>query len=183
MPTISPDRNVPDYDADATLVISAPEQLRAMGDELRSQIIALLRERAWSTQELSQALAIPKGTVGHHLKVLERAGLIRVVRTRKVRALTEKYYGRVAHLFLFETEDPTETRTLGASALRRAAEQVERAPAWTNFALLRARLKPEDSARFERRLERLVNDFRSSDDPEGRTVGLVTALWPIDADA
>ena len=42
---------------------------------------------------------MPKGTVGHHLKVLEKAGLIRVVRTRQVRALTEKYYGRVARLF------------------------------------------------------------------------------------
>ena len=42
---------------------------------------------------------MPKGTVGHHLKVLETAGLVRVVRTRQVRALTEKYYGRVARLF------------------------------------------------------------------------------------
>ena len=49
----------------------------------------------------------PQGTVGHHLKVLERGGLVRVVRTRQVRALTEKYYGRVARLFVLKTDDST----------------------------------------------------------------------------
>ena len=43
----------------------------------------LLRERAASTSELAVALEAPKGTVGHHLKVLESAGLIRVVRTAR----------------------------------------------------------------------------------------------------
>ncbi len=31
--------------------------------------------------------------MGHHLRVLEEACLVRVVRTRRVRAMTEKYYG------------------------------------------------------------------------------------------
>ena len=95
-----------------------------MSDELRARIIALLRERAWSTQELSRELDIPKGTVGHHVKVLERAGLIRVVRTRQVRAVTEKYYGRVAKLFLYEAEDPRDARALGAITLRQAAHEA-----------------------------------------------------------
>ena len=60
--------------------MSEPEQLRALADELRGRIIGLLRERAWSTQQLARELEIPKGTIGHHLKVLERAGLI--VRSR-----------------------------------------------------------------------------------------------------
>ena len=74
-------------------------QLRALGDFTRGRIIGLLGQRAASTTELAAALDMPKGTVGHHVKVLEKAGLVRVVRTRQVRALTEKYYGRVARLF------------------------------------------------------------------------------------
>jgi len=35
--------------------------------------------------------------------VLEKAGLVRVVRTRKVRALTERFYGRTARLFIFKS--------------------------------------------------------------------------------
>ena len=170
----------PDYEALDVLVVAAPEQLRALADDLRSRIVALLRERARSIQELAQELNVPKGTVGHHVKVLERAGLIHVVRTRQVRALTEKYYGRVAHLFLFQTEDPADARTLGALALRRAAEQVERAPAGANFGLVRARLTAADARRLERRLDRLVEDFRGSDTPGGRLTSLAVAFWSVE---
>src|SRR5688572_32726368 len=84
MPTvIDEEQEVIEYDAEETLLVSEPEQLRALGDELRGRIVGLLRERAWSTQQLARELDVPKGTVGHHLKVLERAGLIRVVHTRR----------------------------------------------------------------------------------------------------
>jgi DNA-binding transcriptional ArsR family regulator len=70
--------------------------LGALSDEFRLEILALIRERPASTTELAAALRRPKGTVGYHLKVLERAGLVHIVRTRRVRAVTEKYYGVVA---------------------------------------------------------------------------------------
>jgi predicted ArsR family transcriptional regulator len=138
----------------------------------------LLRERAWSTQELSRELGVPKGTVGHHLKVLERAGLIRVVRTRKVRAVTEKYYGRVAKLFLFEAEDPEDVRVLGATTMRQVAHELEHAPEGVTWGFVRALLTPEDAARFERRLSRLIDDFRKHEVPDGSMVRLAVALWP-----
>ena len=102
----------PDYDLDDVLVVEDPKQLRALGDVLRARIVMLLRERAASTTELAAVLETPKGTVGHHLKVLETAGLVRVVRTRKVRALTEKFYGRVARLFVMKGDEsmPKELR-------------------------------------------------------------------------
>jgi DNA-binding transcriptional ArsR family regulator len=67
--------------------------LGALADDLRVRILAITRERPASITELASALGRPKGTVGYHLKVLERAGLVRVVRTRRVRAVTEKFYG------------------------------------------------------------------------------------------
>ena len=92
----------------------------------------MLRERAASTSELAVALEAPKGTVGHHLKVLESAGLIHVVRTRKVRALTEKYYGRVARLFVLKSDEgmPDELRggALAAMMLRQAADESAARP-------------------------------------------------------
>ncbi|MDP8910598.1 MAG: winged helix-turn-helix domain-containing protein [Actinomycetota bacterium] len=180
MPTISP---APDYEAADTLLVSRPEQLRAVGDALRIKIVSLLRDRARSTQELAEELGLPKGTVGHHLKVLERAGLIQVVRTRKVRALTEKYYGRVARLFLFQPEDSASARSLGAGALRQAADELERAPAWANFGVVRARLAAADARRLERRLDRLIEDFRRSEVPDGRLFVFANALWPAESDA
>src|SRR3954451_324413 len=108
---LAPDENEaiqlprPDYEAVDVMVVRRPEQLRALGEGFRARIVVLLRERAHSTTELAHALALPKGTVAHHVKVLQKAGLIKVVRTRKFRAVTERYYGRTARLFLFKSSD------------------------------------------------------------------------------
>jgi DNA-binding transcriptional ArsR family regulator len=149
---------VVDYEADDVLVVSEPEQLRALGGDLRREIVVRLREHARSTTELANELGLPKGTVGHHLKVLERAGLIRVVRTRKVRAVTEKYYGRVARLFIVNDED-------GGSASD----------------VVHARLTPPDARRYRQRLERLAADFRARDTAAGEPYGLVVGLYPTEA--
>jgi DNA-binding transcriptional ArsR family regulator len=181
MPTIgaapTPATSTHDYAAADTLVLDAPEQLRALADDVRTAVVALLRERAFSTQQLAEKLGIPKGTVGHHLKVLEQAGLIRVVRTRKVRAMTEKFYGRTAHLFLFKTEDPDDTRALGGSVLRRAANEVERAPEITSFGHPKVKLTREDVDRFERRVKRLTRDLLAADSPDGTPYAFVGALY------
>ncbi len=171
MPTI------PDYEAPETLVVDRPEQLRALADDVRSNVISLLRERAYSTQQLAQKLGIPKGTVGHHLKVLESAGLIHVVRTRQVRAVTEKFYGRTARLFLYRTEDPADARAIGSSMLRTAASEIERSDAGTGFGLTKASLTKKDLDRLERRLKKLMDDFRAADDVAGEPWAFAAAIY------
>lgn len=179
----------PDYDADDLLIVREPEQLRALGDDLRTRIVVLLREHAHSVTELAEALEHPKGTIAHHVKVLEKAGLIRVVRTRKVRALTERYYGRTARLFIFKGSDEADgedVRNVAAASLRSAAEEIlpgdldDR----TTFAVLRKRLSDADAHRFMRRLERLQRDIlETKDDPNGVPYGVATAMYRRAPDA
>ena len=177
-----------DYAADDVLVVSEPHQLRALADDLRARIVLLIRERAASITELSSALGTPKGTVGHHVKVLEKAGLVRVVRTRRVRALTEKYYGRVARLFVLRSDEglPDELSggALTAIMLRQTADElVASRPQEDQGALLHARLSPKDVRRFQRRLNKLVDDFRNSETPEGDMQALVFALFQAEPGA
>ncbi|MPZ54495.1 MAG: helix-turn-helix domain-containing protein, partial [Acidimicrobiia bacterium] len=86
----------PDYDLDDTLKLTTPAQVRAISNPLRTTILGLLHERAASVTELAKALERPKSTVAHHVNVLADAGLLRVVRTRRVRAIDERFYGRTA---------------------------------------------------------------------------------------
>lgn len=141
----------PDYEADDVLLVREPEQLRALTGRERTRIVELLRDRAYSTTELARALVRPKSTVAYHVKVLEQAGLIRVVRTRKVRAVTERYYGRVARLFVLKGADDDGTA-------------------------FEARLTPQDARRFALRLERLLAEFRKHDAPTGEPFALVARL-------
>jgi DNA-binding transcriptional ArsR family regulator len=179
---------MPDYDAPDLLLVHAPEQLRALGDDLRTRIIVLLREHAHSITELAELVGLPKGTVGHHVKVLEKAGLVRVVRTRKVRALTERYYGRTARLFVFKSTDDAggeDVRNLAAASLRTAAEEMlpPDDDDGTTFAVLRMRLTDADARRFARRLEKLERDFMAANTADGKPYGLVAALFRRAPDA
>jgi len=178
----------PDYEAPDVLLVQAPEQLRALGDDLRTRIVVLVREHAHSISELAELVNLPKGTVGHHVKVLEKAGLVRVVRTRKVRALTERYYGRTARLFVFKSTDDAggeDVRNLAAASLRTAAQEMlppdddDR----TTFAVLRVRLTDADARRFARRLEKLERDIMAANDSKGKPYGLVATLFRRAADA
>jgi DNA-binding transcriptional ArsR family regulator len=54
--------------------------------------------------ELAVALERPKSTVAPHVKVLTENGLVHVVRTRRVRAIEERFYGRTARMFYVSAE-------------------------------------------------------------------------------
>ena len=171
-----------DYEALDTMVVSGPEQLRALGDEVRGRIVGFLRERAASASELAEMLGMPKGTVAHHVKVLEKAGLIHVVATRQVRAVTERYYGRVARLFLIKSEDEAEAALVhraGATSLRIAAAELTEAPEVAMNGLLRVRLDPLSVRRFNRRLDKLLMDVRDADTPEGTPWGVAAAMYRV----
>jgi DNA-binding transcriptional ArsR family regulator len=143
---------LPDYEADDILVVWETEQLRALADDVRLRIVAILRERAATTTELAEQVGLAKGTVAHHLKVLENAGLVKVVRTRRVRAVTESFYGRVARLFVIKSTDDKPQ--------------------------LRVRLSPADLESFQRRVERLLRDFESAAAAKGEEYELVATIYP-----
>src|SRR5690242_12908984 len=94
----------PNYDLADRLALTQPSQVKALGHPLRNTILGLLHERAATVTELSVALGRPKSTVAHHVKVLTVAGLVQVVRTRRVRAIDERFYGRTARMFYVGVE-------------------------------------------------------------------------------
>ncbi len=174
--------HVLDYALEDELVLTSPAQYRALFDDTRARIISVLNERAATTQEVAQALGRPKGTIGHHLKVLEAAGLIRVVRTKRVRAIEAKYYGRTARVFLYRhVHDAT---GYPARLLEQAAAEAAHAPAGalTNANIRHVRIPAERAEEWSRRLNDLLTEF--ADQPRaGDTVyGFAFALYATDRD-
>ena len=91
--------SLPDYELADRIALTRPMQVKAIGHPLRTTILGLLHERAATVTELAIAVERPKSTVAHHVKVLTEAGLVQVVRTRRVRAIEERLYGRTARMF------------------------------------------------------------------------------------
>lgn len=170
--------STPDYDLADTLDIHDAAQYRALFEETRKKIVSLLLERAATTSELAQALGKPKGTVGHHLKTLEHAGLVRVVRTERVRALEAKYYGRTARVFFYMREHDAvgEEQRILAQAAAEIAQSPGTGPQIS--ANMRTVRIPDERAReWKHRLDELIVEF--ADEPRGgeTTYTLVYGLY------
>src|SRR3972149_5921733 len=50
--------------------------VKAMADETRQRILALLREREMSVGELTEHFTVTQPTISHHLALLRRANLV-----------------------------------------------------------------------------------------------------------
>jgi DNA-binding transcriptional ArsR family regulator len=175
---------IPDYELADQLVVTAPAQLRALADLLRATILDLLLERAATVAELAAAVQRPKSTVAHHVNVLVEAGMLRIVRTRRVRAIDERYYGRTARVFYVGVvnrpgEDPT---TVHANALSvAAAESVPAHEADDLRSILRhARIPAQRAAEFWQRLDAVVREFSQLPRSGDTVYGFAAGLYPTD---
>lgn len=176
---------VPIPDLPATLHVSTPQQLKALGDTTRSHILNIIKYEPATAKQLGERLHIPPGTIGHHLQVLEAAGLAQVVARRLVRGIVAKYYMRTARLFLL---DFPSTVTAGAEhelrSLAEAREQLADALAaggeemFYKTGFPHARLSREHAEDFARRLFDLVYEFATQPpDPDGQVYGLYNAFF------
>ena len=167
----------PDYELGELLQVAAPEQHRAMGNPTRGRILGMLLDRAMTGAQLAEALGVLKGSVSFHLKVLERAGLVRVVRTAKVRGVTESYWGRTARRYELDDGSASGATTI----LRNVVAEVGRLagnPAKTDTVLqVRARLDPARADEFRERIETLVEEFRTARDEGQAAYTLAVAYF------
>jgi DNA-binding transcriptional ArsR family regulator len=175
---------VPDYDLAEELVVTTPAQLRAMADPLRATFLDLLLERAATVGELAAAVGRPKSTVAHHVNVLVDAGMLRVVRTRRVRAIDERFYGRTARLFRVGAVD----RPGGAApffsrnALTRAGAEAESAHHADVLAatIRHARISADQAKEFWERVLTLAQEFVRLPRTGDATYGFAAGLYPIE---
>jgi DNA-binding transcriptional ArsR family regulator len=176
----------PGYELADRIALTVPAQVKAIGHPLRTTILGLLHERAASVTELAAAVERPKSTVAHHVKVLVEAGLVRVVRTRRVRAIEERLYGRTARMFYVGVE-----RSPDGSEMPRdfndfevaAGESAAAYQAGKLWGFIRhARITEEQAGEFWERMAELVAEFdrlpRSGETMYGFAVGVYPTGQP-----
>jgi DNA-binding transcriptional ArsR family regulator len=175
--------SVPGYALDDTLRLTGSAQTRAIGHPLRTTILGLLHERAATVTELAAAVGRPKSTIAYHVGVLQDAGLVRVVWTRRVRAIEERYYGRTARMFYVGVG---ETQTGEALPLDfndfdvAAKESQEAYQAHRLWSFIRhARIPPERASEFWARAMALVQEFDRLPRAGNVAYGFVLGIYPI----
>jgi DNA-binding transcriptional ArsR family regulator len=182
MPTIRPNQTIAPH-----LTITRPDQFHALGDGTRWRILGRLLDGPASIQELSKALAVPKGTIGHHVGVLEDAGLIRLVETQRVRGVVEKRYARVAWHFRLKDgsrssgtkPDPRYSHLPLRQALSEARPEAGTGDP-SRSVVVRARMPVARARRFARLVEALAQEFADGAPGTGEAFGFVAAVYVPD---
>ncbi|QYG91998.1 winged helix-turn-helix transcriptional regulator [Iamia sp. SCSIO 61187] len=174
-------RTTPDYELAPEVRADTPTQLKALGHPVRNAILHLVAERAATTSELADTVGRSHGTVAHHLRVLEDAGLVRVVRTRRVRAVTESFWGRTGRTILVDPP-PGEQWDDKALFVREAMETFRDGE--HGYTTLRyARISAGQVDAFQSRLTALVDEFLALERTGDAVYGLLVALQPTDQPA
>ena len=176
---------VPDYDLDEMIVINDPAQLRAVANALRGTLLDLLSERAATVTELALAVNRPKSTIAYHVNLLAEAGLLRIVRTRRVRAIEERFYGRIARTIYVGalTRDEDKQTVAALNGLAAAAEEAGPAHAIDDLRCthVHARISREEVRNFWAEVQALSRRFAQLPRSGDQVYGFVVGLYPTDA--
>ena len=164
---------------------------------VRGAVLRRLREPR-TVAEVADAMAVPVTRLYHHVNKLEQAGLIRVIATRQVAAVTERQYQASGRSFriarsLFETSDDRELSLALSSLFDVAKLGFQRTVESGRYhddphidehsflSLGDLALSPGRRHELVKRLAALVEEFRSDlelDDPAAEHVALFISTYP-----
>jgi len=84
----------------AIKVVDDPEKFQLLADDSRRKIIFLLRATEMTVSQIASTLEVTPQAIYHHIKKLQKADLVQVVREERVGHLIESYYRATAEAFL-----------------------------------------------------------------------------------
>jgi DNA-binding transcriptional ArsR family regulator len=174
----------PDYELADRIALTSPSQVKAIGHPLRTTILSLLHERAATVTELAAAVERPKSTVAHHVNVLTETGLVQVVRTRRVRAIEERFYGRTARMFYVGVERSPDGDDMPRDFNDFEVAAGESAAAYRDGKLWgfirHARISEEQASEFWERMAELVAEFDQLPRSGETVYGFAVGIYPSD---
>ena len=170
----------PDYELDAEVHAETPAQMKVISDPLRMQILSLVLERAATVTELAEALDRPKSSMAYHVDQLVELGFLKVVRTRRVRAIDERLYGRVARTIVIGAGEMPGGARMGSFLTEAHNEAVETADDKMQSTIRHARIPKDRLEEFWKRVGDLADEFTSLRRGGDTVYGFVAAVYPTE---
>lgn len=174
-------------------------ELRAASHPLRATVLRLMKEQERSVKELCEILGETSTRLYYHVRQLESAGLIYLVRTEKRGRSILKYYRASAMVYTIPfdmlQEHPESPEAvagvdleatlmeLGAADVRYALSTGVGSLTVDEYSITRflVRTTPERVREFTRQLEELLVSFANSDQEDGTVrYSMTSALVPVE---
>ena len=154
-----------------TFLVETPAQLKALAEPLRQSLLEQFCSPA-TIKQAAASLGVPVTRLYHHVDQLLAAGLIRVAREEKRRAVSERFFQAVARRFAVSPSafggDGSRADERGRIARSYLEEVLAGGDAGEGaFRLMRtkARLSDEARAKLENEIARLLKDLADPDAP------------------
>ncbi len=167
------------------LVINTVQQFKAISDPMRSRILGIIQNQPATAKQIADRLGASPGAIGHHLHVLEAAGLAHVVARRLVRGIVANYYTRTARIFKYDLpREVTGDTSINLDIMAKAYEELAEAEANKEEDVHQCagfphiRLSPERARYYSERLQALVDDILSEPaGPDGKVYGILVSMF------
>jgi predicted transcriptional regulator len=188
---------------EGVFIIKDLETLKVIADPVRNQIMEVLEKQPQNVKEVADKLGLAPSKLYYHFNMLEKVDLIRVVETRQVANLIEKYYQTSSsfididpNLLNFATSEGKEnmytmvTSTIDTTredllrSLQARSLQIEQGVQSKLRSLSISRylsnMSDEKADEFHKRLAELLDEFIDADtkDPDQQTFAMTIALYP-----
>ncbi len=162
------------------VVLTEASQVKAIAHPVRTRLLTALEAEPRSAKQLAEDLDLTHGNAGHHLKVLERAGLIEVIEERPVRALTERIYAPSYERLRIEIGGGgvDRLRFLFEQAAREAAPQAAQ-PFEDPGRLYSVRMARDRAEEFAARVVALGDEFAAAGEEAGEQFGFAAAVYRV----
>lgn len=169
----------------ARVSITTFEQFKAISEPVRSRILGIIQNQPATAKQLADRLGATPGAIGHHLRVLEEAGLAQVVARRLVRGIVANYYTRTARIFTYELpEDVKGNINASLEIMDKARDELaeaqpsEKKDPDQRTSFPHVRLSPERAHYYAQRLEGLLEDLlHEQPSPDGKIYGILMSMF------
>jgi DNA-binding transcriptional ArsR family regulator len=167
------------------IVINTAQQFKAISDPLRSRILGIIQNRPATAKQIADSLKASPGTIGHHLHVLEAAGLAQVVARRLVRGIVANYYTRTARIFKYDLpREVAGDTSINLDIMAKAYEELAEAESnketdvYQCSSFPHIRLSPERARYYFERINTLIDDIlQETPDPDGEVYGILVSMF------
>ncbi len=179
-----------DFEPQSDCALNAEDQIRAYVHPTRMVILEMLADEKLSVSSLARRLETHPANITHHVKLLEKTGLIRLVEKRETGRNLEKLYRAIAYHFTVAPSQTTHNsksslalsilRDNLTSAIRDLQSQPdddENAPLVMG-ALNSLQLTPENLQEFIENLTALVDEFNRRSSADGLPYCLNISIYP-----
>jgi DNA-binding transcriptional ArsR family regulator len=169
-------------------VLTNMQEFKAVSDETRSRILGLIQQRPATARQVADRLGSTPGAIGHHLHLLEAAGLVQIVARRFIRGTVANYYTRTARMFVFDFprgvkgDDPADSISLRMvdhvhDELTHVLTSGKDDPYMHN-GFLHPRLTPERANVYLQRLNSLIEDMiHEAPEPSGQVYSIFITMF------